>query len=95
MLAGVWSLLDDHGLLGPLDHCWQCGSASEQLFWSEAECRCKVCGGGEMLNPGLRRAVPAVMTSARVKLSAADLTMWARMIQDVLRRHGIRPMNVV
>jgi DNA repair protein RecO (recombination protein O) len=95
MLAGAWSLLDEHGLLGPLDCCWQCGAASETLFWHEAECRCVDCGGGETLSPGLRRSVPASMASPRVRLSAADLTMWSRMIQDVLRQHGIRPMNVV
>ena len=95
MLAGVWSLLDDQGLLGPLDHCWQCARASEALVWNEGECRCPDCGGGEALSPGLRRAIPACMQSARVSLSAGDLTMWARMIQDVLRRHGIRPLNVV
>jgi DNA repair protein RecO (recombination protein O) len=91
MLAGIWSLLDDHGLLGALDHCWQCGQANEVLGWREAECRCPACGGGQVLSPGLRRAVPAFMRSPRVSLSAADLTMWTRMIQDVLRRHGIRP----
>jgi DNA repair protein RecO (recombination protein O) len=94
MLAGVWSLLDDQGLLGPLDHCWHCGRASDVLAWNEAECRCAACGGGEPLSLGLRRAVPAFMQSPRVSLSAADLTMWGRMIQDVLRQHGIRPLNM-
>jgi len=93
MLAGVWSLLDDQGLLGPLDHCWQCGEPCEDLAWHAAECRCMACGGGERLSRGIRRAIPAFMQSPRVTLSPADLTMWAGMIQDVLRRHGIRPLN--
>jgi len=95
LLAGVWSLLTDHGFLGALDHCWHCGESSEQLAWFEGECRCAACGGGETLSPGLRRAVPAFMQSTRVMLSSPDLTMWARMIQDVLRRHGIRPLSAI
>lgn len=95
MLAGVWSLLGEHGLLGPLDHCWQCGEPCEDLAWHAAECRCVACGGGASLSRGLRRAIPAFMQSARVNLSQADLTMWAGMIQDVLRRHGIRPLNML
>jgi DNA repair protein RecO (recombination protein O) len=94
MLAGIWALLDDHGLLGPLDRCWHCGRESEVLGWKEAECRCPACGGGEPLSPGLRRAVPALMRSPRVSLSRVDLTMWARMIQDVLRLHGIRSLHI-
>lgn len=94
MLAGVWSLLDDHGLLGSLDCCWHCGRESEVLGWQEAECRCPACGGGESLSLGLRRAVPALMGSPRVSLTKADLTMWTRMIQDVLRQHGIRSLHM-
>jgi len=95
MLAGVWSLLDAQGLLGPLDHCWQCGQACDDLCWHAAECRCEACGGGQSLSRGIRRAIPALMQSAGVSLSSADLTMWAGMIQDVLRRHGIRPLNMI
>jgi len=95
LLAGVWSLLSDHGFLGGLDHCWHCSEPSQQLAWFEGECRCAACGGGEILSPGLRRAVPAFMQSTRVMLSSQDLTMWARMIQDVLRRHGIRPLTAI
>jgi len=95
MLAGVWSLLDDQGLLGPLDHCWHCGATCEAPAWFEAECRCVACGGGERLSPGLRRAIPAFMQSPQVRLSTADLTMWGRMIQDVLRQHGIRPLSAL
>ncbi|HCS12452.1 MAG: DNA repair protein RecO [Zetaproteobacteria bacterium CG06_land_8_20_14_3_00_59_53] len=95
VLAGVWSLLDDQGLLGPLDHCWQCGEPCEDLAWHAAECRCASCGGGEALSRGLRRSIPAFMQSTRVAMSPADLTAWAGMIQDVLRRHGIRPLNML
>lgn len=95
VLAGVWSLLGDQGLLGPLDHCWQCGEACEDLAWHAAECCCRDCGGGEVLSRGLRRSVPAFMQSTRVAMSSADLTTWAGMIQDVLRRHGIRPLNML
>jgi len=92
MLSGIWSLLSDHGLIGPLDHCWQCAEPSDVLSWHNAECCCPACGRGGSLSPGLRRAVPALMHSAGVRLSRRDLTTWQQMIQDVLRRHGIKPL---
>jgi len=94
MLAGVWQLLSDSGLIGPLDHCWQCASAAADLGWQHAELHCPDCGGGDLVSVGLRRTIAALMHSAMVRMSARDLTMWQAMIQDVLRQHGLKPMNV-
>ncbi|MDQ6988081.1 MAG: DNA repair protein RecO [Mariprofundaceae bacterium] len=93
LLAGVWQLLSDSGLIGPLDHCWQCANAATDLGWQNAELHCLDCGGGDVVSVGLRRAIAALMHSATVRMSVRDLTMWQAMIQDVLRRHGLKPMN--
>ncbi|MDX8391774.1 MAG: DNA repair protein RecO [Mariprofundaceae bacterium] len=94
MLAGVWQLLSDSGLIGSLDHCWQCAGAATNLGWQNAELHCPACGGGDPLSVGLRRTIGALMQRATVRMSGYDLTVWQGMIQDVLRQHGLQPMNI-
>jgi len=94
MLTGIWQLLSDNGLIGSLDHCWHCACADEHLSWRNAEMCCSDCGGGAPVSAGLRRAITAMMSTTTVRMSKRDLTMWQGMIQDVLRQHGLKPVNV-
>jgi len=92
LLAGAWSLLQQEGWLGPLDHCWRCANAAKVFQWDDAELCCPTCGKGPEVSLGLRKGIPGNMRNSRICLSSRDLEMWRRMIQDILRHHGLKPL---
>lgn len=94
LLAAVWDLMHRNGWVGSLGHCWHCGQRSKRLFWSEGELYCSGCGGGAEINEGLRRSMLGLLREPRVYLSPRDLELWQLMTQELLRRHGLRPLRL-
>jgi len=92
LLAAVWYLLEKEGWLGSLDHCWRCDKRQDVLRWDEGELCCKSCGAGVEASAGLRQGILGHMDSPTVYLPGHDLSMWRRMIQDVLRCHHLKPL---
>lgn len=95
LLAACWWLLNKHGWLGELDHCWRCGYQGGELFWSRGHLQCARCGGGELISLGLRKAIPAHVHSQSVILSGPNIQTWRKMVQDVLAEHGMKPLALI
>ena len=91
LLAACWWLLEKRGWVGELEHCWRCGARDVELFWSQG-LYCVRCGGGRPVSMGLRRAIPGHIHSPGVLLSAPDIQVWKRMVQDVFAEHGLKPL---
>ena len=92
LLAGAWYLLGKQGWLGSLDHCWRCANGGENFQWNDAELCCSTCGKGMQVSAGLRKGILGHMRNSKVYLPPQDLETWGRMIQDILRHHGLRPL---
>jgi len=92
ILAGTWGLLRQEGWVGSLDHCWHCARAGDAFQWTDAELCCPKCGDGTEVSSGLRKGILGHMRYPRVCLPPRDLEMWRRMIQDILRHHGLKPL---
>lgn len=93
LLAAMWQLLHDSGWVGELGHCWQCGNeagAGETMAWRTPELICQRCGGGMPVSAGMRKGIEAQFGHGHVRMGESDLSGWQRMIQDVLREHGVR-----
>lgn len=93
LLTGLWQLLHDGGWVGDMGHCWQCGREvdhSDTMHWQDSELVCMNCGIGMTVSAGMRKGMMTQFGSARVRMSDGDLSCWQKMIQDVLREHGIR-----
>ena len=92
LLAASWELLHASGWIGDLCHCWLCGEevdAEAVMFWQSHLC-CDACGEGDAIGPGLRKSIAGVMNQATVQLSDRDARAWKKMIELVLREHGVR-----
>ncbi len=90
ILAGAWDLLQKEGWVGPLDHCWRCAGAGDVFQWVDAELCCPACGRGAEVSSGLRKGILGYMHRPKVSLPPCDQKMWRRMIQDILRHHGLK-----
>ncbi len=93
LLAASWYLLHISGWIGDLSHCWLCGEAVDaqaEMYWRQAHLCCAGCGGRDIIAPGLRRSIEAIMGQATVCLSERDAASWHRMIGLVLKEHGVR-----
>ncbi len=91
ILAGAWDLLRKEGWVGSLDHCWRCAEAGDAFQWTGAELCCPTCGSGAGVSFGLRKGILGYMHHPNVYLPPHDQKMWRRMIQDILRHHGLKP----
>jgi DNA repair protein RecO len=94
LCAGLWQLLMSSGWVGDFTHCWGCGiesNADSIMSWHGCQLICSSCGHGMTVSAGMRKGLAAQMKSANVSLSRNDLSSWQRMIQDVLRQHGVKP----
>jgi len=93
LLAASWDLLQTSGWIGDLSHCWLCGEPVDEaigMYWRQAHLCCADCGGGDVIGPGLRKSIAGVMQLATVRLSERDAIVWQKMIELVLREHGVR-----
>jgi len=90
LMAAMWSLLEDSGWLGDLDHCWVCGNKSEVMRWSHGKLHCASCGNGHKISLGLIRGVRGHMQSSQVYLPQRDMDVWHAIIQDTLQAHGLK-----
>jgi len=88
--AAAWLLLARQGWVGDLDACWQCGARASQLFWRGEGLSCAACGAGMEASAGLRRGIAGYLSSPRIDLPAGDARTWRRMVNDLLRLHGLR-----
>lgn len=91
--VALWQLLHDAGWVGDLDHCWQCGREVEEgepMAWAESELLCGSCGSGMAVSAGMRKGMLAQYGGSSVVMGRHELSSWRRMIQDVLRQHGLR-----
>ncbi len=102
LFTGVWQLLQLSGWVGDFQHCWQCGKQvdeSSMMSWRGSQLSCSACGQGMMVSAGLRKGIAAHLVNdesgANVRLGQQELSCWQRMIQDVLREHGVRPLSTV
>lgn len=94
LYSAVWRLLELSGWVSSLEHCWMCGSkADAAMAWHEDQLCCSGCGNGMSLSAGMRRGIAAHLQQSNVRLNQQDLSSWRRMIQDVLRQHGVRPLS--
>lgn len=92
LLMAIWQLLHEGGWVGDLDYCWQCGCKTnddEAMVWQGSELLCVGCGRGMTVSAGMRKGLIAQFGSSNVRLDQSELSSWQRMIQDVLREHGI------
>lgn len=92
LLAAMWQLLHDAGWVGDIDHCWQCGikvGQGDPMAWQGSELVCQRCGSGMSIAAGMRKSMMAQSASAHVRMGESDLSGWQKMIQDVLREHGV------
>jgi len=98
LYTGLWYLLQAGGWVGDFRHCWQCGSEvgeSDTMGWHDAELVCNSCGSDGTIAAGMRKGFSAQFEGANVRLGRHDLSCWQRMIQDVLRLHGLRALSTV
>ena len=96
LCSAVWRLLELSGWVSGFERCWVCGSevdAAHSMVWHEGQLACNRCEKGMTLSAGMRRGVSAHLHQPNVRLSQQDLSSWRRMIQDVLRQHGVRPLT--
>jgi DNA repair protein RecO (recombination protein O) len=96
LYCAVWRLLELSGWVSGFEHCWLCGSevdATCSMVWHEGHLACGSCAKGIPLSAGMRRGITAHLHQSNVRLSQQDLSSWRRMIQDVLRLHGSRPLS--
>ena len=89
LTAAAWLLLARQGWVGDLDACWQCGARADALAWRRDGLCCPACGTGLDVSPGLRRGMAGYLQSPRVALPQADARTWRRMVEDLLRQHGL------
>lgn len=98
LYTGLWHLLQRGGWVGDFRHCWQCGNEvddSAAMGWRDAELICSSCGSDAMVTAGMRKGFTAQFDRANVRLGRHDIACWQRMIQDVLRQHGLRALSTV
>jgi DNA repair protein RecO len=98
LYCAVWRLLELSGWVSNFEHCWICGNkadATGSMVWHEGQFACSSCGKGMTLSAGMRRGISAHLHQTNVRLSQQDLSSWRRMIQDVLRQHGSRPLSSI
>ncbi|MDT8375966.1 MAG: DNA repair protein RecO [Mariprofundaceae bacterium] len=96
LYCAVWRLLELSGWVSGFEHCWICGSkvdATHPMVWHENQLACSSCGKGIILSAGTRKGIAAHLHRSNIRLSQQDLSSWRRMIQDVLRQHGVRPLS--
>jgi DNA repair protein RecO (recombination protein O) len=96
LYCAVWRLLELSGWVSSIEHCWICGceaDATGSMMWHEGQLACSSCGKGMTLSAGMRRGISAHLHQTNIRLSQQDLSSWRKMIQDVLRQHGIRPLS--
>ena len=94
LYIALWQLLLLSGWVGDFDHCWECGSQvdeSASMHWQSCQLVCSNCGKGMAVSAGMRKGIAAQLLHPNVRISQHDLSCWQRMIQDVLRQHGVRP----
>ncbi len=94
LCIALWQLLLLSGWVGDVHHCWECGDAvdeSSSMSWDGGQLVCRSCGNGMAVSAGMRKAVAAQLVQSNVRISQHDLLCWQRIIQDVLRQHGVRP----
>lgn len=94
LAASVWQMLIGSGWIGDLDHCWDCGQSlapEVAVSWHDGQLCCQhCCSHGMPVSLGLRRGMLAHLAQENVRLPAGDVATWRRMIDDVLKRHGLR-----
>ena len=98
LYCGVWRLLELSGWVSSFDHCWICGSevdVTTSMNWHESQLACSGCARGADISAGMRRGITAHLQQANVRLSQHDLSCWRKMIQDVLRQHGVRSLSSI
>jgi len=92
--AAAWFLLDAAGWLGDLSRCWRCGREAEQMmFWQHGQLVCSQCGRGVPVSAGLSKSIAAVLAGDRIRMIAGDVATWREMIRQLLKAHGIRPVD--
>jgi DNA repair protein RecO (recombination protein O) len=98
LCCAVWRLLELSGWVSSFEHCWVCGSEVDRTFpmaWHEGQLACNSCGNGIVISVGMRKGISAHLSQPNVRLGKQDLSSWRKMIQDVLRQHGVRPLTPI
>jgi DNA repair protein RecO len=98
LYSGVWRLLELSGWVSGFEHCWVCGSevdASLPMVWHDGHLACSSCGSGIAISAGMRKGITAHLSQTNVRLGKQELSSWRKMIQDVLRQHGVRPLSSI
>lgn len=98
LYSGVWRLLELSGWVSSFDHCWICGNEVERghaMMWHEGQLGCRSCGSGAEISASMRRGVAAHLQQSNVRLNQRDISSWRKMIQDVLRQHGVRALSSI
>ncbi len=96
LYCAAWRLLELSGWVSGFEHCWVCGSEVDvtlSMVWHEGHLSCSSCGNGTAISAGMRRGITTHLHQSNVRLSQQDISNWRRMIQDVLRLHGSRPLS--
>ena len=94
LCIALWQLLLLSGWVGDFDHCWECSNKvdeSTSMNWQSCQLVCSHCGKGMAVSAGMRKGIAAQRLHPNVRISQHDLSCWQRMIQDVLRQHGVKP----
>ena len=97
LFIALWQLLLLSGWVGDFHHCWECGEVVEEgnsMGWDSCQLVCSRCGNGMVVSAGMRKGISAQLTHPNVRISQNDLSGWQKMIQDVLRQHGVRPPSL-
>jgi len=98
LCCAVWRLLELSGWVSNFEHCWVCGSEADarlSMVWQEGQLTCSSCGKGIILSAGMRKGITAHLHQTNIRLGQQDLLSWRRMIQDVLRQHGVRALTSI
>ncbi len=102
LYVAIWKLLSLSGWVGDFGHCWHCGEAVDEAMamnWHAYQLACHACGKGMVISAGMRKGITAQFidsdVGSNVRLSKNDLLCWQRMIQDVLKQHGLKAPSII
>lgn len=96
--SSVWQLLQLSGWVSDFGHCWHCGEPVDEslsMGWHACQLVCGSCGKGMTVSAGMRKGFTAQLIHSNVRLSQRDLSCWQRIIQDVLKQHGLKPLTTL
>ncbi|MES0372433.1 MAG: DNA repair protein RecO [Mariprofundaceae bacterium] len=96
--GSIWHLLQSSGWVSDFVHCWHCGEPVDEslaMGWQACQLVCDSCGKGMPVSAGMRKGFTAQLIHSNVRLSQRDLSCWQRIIEDVLKQHGLKPLTTL